>query len=129
MNKIIVTGVLLVAILLGASPASVLAAPAQALDLQVSYTCPCSIWDNSAVPGGYYRNQVPIESGMKFRSDVNGYVTGVRFYKNSYNTGTHVAHLWTRTGSLLASATFGVETPYGWQTVYFASPVAINANT
>ena len=33
------------------------------------------------------------------------------------------------TGTLLASATFTNETASGWQTVNFASPVAITANT
>ena len=32
---------------------------------------------------------------MKFRSDTDGYITGVRFYKGTQNTGTHVGHLWT----------------------------------
>ena len=32
---------------------------------------------------------------MKFRSDVAGQVTALRFYKGSGNTGTHVGHLWT----------------------------------
>src|SRR5439155_702160 len=47
----------------------------------------------------------------------------------STNTGTHVGHLWTSTGQLLASATFTSETASGWQQVSFANPVAIAANT
>ena len=53
----------------------------------------------------------------------------MRFYKGPQNTGTHTAHLWSWTGTLLASATFTNETASGWQTVNFASPVAITANT
>ena len=64
---------------------------------------------------------------MKFRSDVSGYVTGVRFYKGVGNTGTHVANLWSSSGTLLASATFTSETATGWQQVNFASPVAVTA--
>ena len=37
-----------------------------------------------------------VELGVKFRTDVAGSITGVRFYKGSQNTGTHVGHLWTR---------------------------------
>ena len=37
-------------------------------------------------------------------------------------TGTHVAHLWTNTGTLLATATFVNEAASGWQEVMFASP-------
>jgi uncharacterized protein DUF4082 len=54
---------------------------------------------------------------------------GIRFYKSSANTGRHVGNLWTSSGTLLASATFGGETASGWQQVNFATPVPINANT
>ena len=54
---------------------------------------------------------------MKFRSDVAGQVTGVRFYKGSGNTGTHIGNLWSSTGTLLASATFTGESASGWQQV------------
>lgn len=66
---------------------------------------------------------------MKFTTDVAGTVTSARFYKGAGNSGTHVASLWTATGTLLASATFTAETASGWQQVDFASPVAISANT
>lgn len=66
---------------------------------------------------------------MKFHSDVAGFVTGVRFYKGSGNTGTHVANLWSSTGTLVATATFSSETASGWQQVTFASQVAITAGT
>ena len=35
-------------------------------------------------------------------ADVAGSITGLRFYKASDNTGTHVASLWSSTGTLLA---------------------------
>ena len=66
---------------------------------------------------------------MKFRSDTAGYITGIRFYKASTNTGTHVGNLWTSTGTRLATATFTNETASGWQQVNFSTPVAITANT
>jgi hypothetical protein len=70
-----------------------------------------------------------VELGMKFRSDVAGTVTGVRFYKGSSNTGTHTGHLWSSSGTLMASVTFAGETASGWQQATFSSPVAIAANT
>ncbi|MEW6116783.1 MAG: DUF4082 domain-containing protein [Nitrospirota bacterium] len=92
----------------------------------VSYT----IWPETAVPAQPAINDgQPIEVGVKFRSDVSGYITGLRFYKGAANTGTHTATLWTSTGTPLATATFTNETPSGWQQVNFASPVAITANT
>jgi hypothetical protein len=67
--------------------------------------------------------------GVKFTSDVSGYISGIRFYKGSTNTGTHTGSLWTTAGTLLATATFSGETISGWQQVNFTSPVAIAANT
>ena len=66
---------------------------------------------------------------MKFRADVAGTVTGVRFYKGSGNTGTHTGHLWSGTGTLLASVTFTGETASGWQQATSPAPVPITANT
>ncbi|MGH8399140.1 MAG: DUF4082 domain-containing protein, partial [Gammaproteobacteria bacterium] len=89
-----------------------------------------TIWSTSAVPATTaFSDPNPYEVGVKFESSVNGYITGLRFYKGSGNTGTHVAHLWTAAGALLATATFTNETSSGWQTVNFPSPVAITANT
>ena len=67
--------------------------------------------------------------GVKFRAEIAGYVTGIRFYKGPQNLGTHVGSLWSSTGTLLASATFTNETASGWQQVNFAAPVPIQANT
>jgi len=92
--------------------------------------CPCSLWNASAAPKTASENDPnSIEVGVKFRSDVAGYVTGVRFYKGSNNTGTHVGHLWTLQGALLGSVTFTNETASGWQQANFSSPIAISANT
>ena len=89
-----------------------------------------SIWDNSATPailtdpdtGG-------IDLGVKFRSDANGYITGIKFYKGPQNTGIHVGTLWTSSGQQLAQTTFTNETASGWQQANFATAVQINANT
>jgi hypothetical protein len=89
-----------------------------------------SLWPESATPGMLANpDAAPVELGLKFRSDVAGRVTGVRFYKSTTNTGTHVGQLWSSAGRLLASATFTEESASGWQTVRFASPVSIQANT
>jgi hypothetical protein len=89
-----------------------------------------TIWPPSAVPA--IADSGPdnaVELGVKFRSDVAGKVTGVRFYKGAGNTGTHVGNLWSSAGALLATATFSGETASGWQQVTFPSPVTITANT
>jgi hypothetical protein len=100
---------------------------------EVSYMVPfaaATLWPATAVPGVVDGGQdSAVELGVKFRSDVAGYITGIRFYKASANTGTHVGNLWTSTGTLLATATFTGETASGWQQVTFATPVSITANT
>ena len=93
-------------------------------------SCPCSIWPASTVPQKVDDGDTSsTELGTRFRSDVAGFVTGARFYKSALNTGTHVAKLWTNTGTLLGSATFAGESSTGWQQVAFATPIAVSANT
>ncbi len=84
----------------------------------------------SQVPTTEESNDISsVELGVKFSSEVAGKVTGIRFYKSTANTGTHVGSLWTSSGTLLASATFSGESSSGWQQVSFSKPVAISANT
>ncbi len=93
-------------------------------------TCPCSIWSSSTTPANAAADDdSAVELGVRFRSDVNGFVTGVRFYKGATNTGTHIGNLWTNSGTKLATATFAGESASGWQQVSFSNPVAITANT
>ena len=83
---------------------------ALAADVSWSFTtvaqfqCPCSLWSNATTPTV---EAVPdasaVELGMKFRAEVNGFITGLRFYKGSGNNGPHVGNLWTSSGALLAS--------------------------
>ena len=91
--------------------------------------CPCTIWPSTAVPSLVdVGPDDPVELGVSFKSDFNGYITGIRFYKSAANTGTHVGNLWDSAGNLLATATFTGETDSGWQEVDFPNPVPVNAN-
>ena len=94
----------------------------------VPRTCPCSVWDNSVVPP-LANDTGAVELGVKFRADVAGWITGVRFYKGAANTGTHTGNLWNATGSNLGTVVFSGETASGWQTATFATPVPVAANT
>ncbi|GHI12048.1 hypothetical protein Scinn_15110 [Streptomyces virginiae] len=93
--------------------------------------CPCTLWNGTATPStanvGDDANSV--ELGTRFQSAVNGYITGVTFYKGPGNTGTHTGSLWSASGTLLATGTFGSETLSGWQQLQFATPVPITAGT
>jgi len=89
-----------------------------------------SVFSSSSTPAVLAATDTDaIEVGMKFKSDVAGQVTGVRFYKGTGNTGTHVGNLWTSTGTNLGTVTFSGESESGWQQANFASPVSISANT
>ena len=95
-------------------------------------TSAVTVWLPSAVPQLVDSGDVnAAELGLKFRSDVSGFVTGVRFYKAATNTGTQVGNLWSSTGTLLASVSFpsSASAATGWQQANFATPVAIDANT
>src|SRR5207249_3767812 len=95
-------------------------------------TCSCgvSLWDNSATPDvASYGDAQAVTLGVKFRSDVDGYVKAIRFSKGSLNTGIHIVSLWSSAGVLLAQAQSSTETASGWQQVTFSSPVAVTANT
>ena len=94
-------------------------------------TCPCSIWSGTTTPGDGRRTPTgpPVEVGVKFRSDVAGQITGIRFYKGSGNTGTHVGHLWTQHGHQPGDRDLPGETTTGWQQATFAAPITITANT
>jgi hypothetical protein len=89
-----------------------------------------TIWGDTSTPADLSDpDNASVELGVKFRSSANGYVTGVRFYKSTSNTGVHTGSLWDKTGKQLATVTFANETASGWQTATFSSPVAITANT
>ena len=89
-----------------------------------------SIWPDTTVPGRIDDGpDSTVELGVKFKSDVAGTITGIRFYKGMANTGTHVGNLWASDGTLLATVTFSSETASGWQQALFATPVAIASNT
>jgi hypothetical protein len=98
--------------------------------LPTTVQCPCSIFGMGMTPATpSSADNTALELGVKFTSDVNGWITGVRFYKSAANTGTHIGNLWTSGGQLLASTTFTGETASGWQQATFSQPVAITAGT
>src|SRR6185437_833520 len=62
------------------------------LSLSVAQT-PSSftIWPSTTVPKVVDAgSDAPVEVGVRFTSDVNGSIAGIRFYKSAANTGVHV---------------------------------------
>jgi outer membrane biosynthesis protein TonB len=70
-----------------------------------------------------------VELGVRFQSSSPGSVCALRFFKGPQNTGTHIGHLWSSSGALLASATFTNESSSGWQQVSLPTPVALTAGS
>jgi hypothetical protein len=95
----------------------------------VNVNCPCTIFANNTPTLADAGDTTPVEVGLKFQTTTFGAVTGVRFYKATTNTGTHIGSLWTQDGVRLAQATFSNETASGWQSVTFDQPVTIMPNT
>jgi hypothetical protein len=92
--------------------------------------CPCSIWQDAAPTGASdAADASSVELGVQFQAASGGMVSGVRFYKEADNTGTHTGSLWTAGGALLATGTFTSESASGWQELDFSSPVAVTAGT
>ncbi len=77
----------------------------------------------------YLADPTPIEVGQQFVADVNGSITGIRFYRSIANPSGYTATLWTDMGTPLATATTTDGTIPGWQTAMLATPVPITANT
>jgi len=96
--------------------------------------CPCTIFSPNVTPVTPHTNAdgTVVELGLKFRPNVNGTVTGVRFYKDPNNStvpGPHLGHLWTNSGTNLGEVTFTGETASGWQQALFAAPISVVAGT
>jgi hypothetical protein len=107
----------------------------KALSINIA-TIVTSIWPSTTIPAVVDSGpDNAVELGVKFKSDVSGRITGIRFYKSSSNTGAHVGNLWScgnascSTGTKLASVTFSGESASGWQNMNFSNPVAIAAGT
>ena len=92
--------------------------------------CPCSGFAPSDTPLNAAENDTAsTELGVKFTVDLDGYISGIRFYKGTGNDGPHTGSLWSEGGELLARALFTNETSSGWQQVEFDEPVPVTAGT
>ena len=66
--------------------------------------CPCAIWPDVAPSGATDATDTgSVELGVKFQATQNGTISGIRFYKEPDNTGTHTGTLWTASGTQLAT--------------------------
>ena len=98
--------------------------------ISVDVGCPCTMAGPNVTPWTVDAGDAgAIEVGVRFKADLDGTITGVRFYKATANTGTHIGNLWAANGTLLARGTFAGETASGWQQLTFSTPVDVSAGT
>ncbi len=97
--------------------------------LSLNASCPCSLYGTTTPVTADSGDPSAVELGLQFSASTAGFVSGVRFYKSTANTGTHVGSLWTSAGQRLATVTFSNETASGWQQASFSTPVAVSAGT
>jgi len=91
--------------------------------------CGCSIFGAEVPKTPATTDPDGVELGLQFSPNADGFVSGVRFYKGTGNSGTHKGALWSTGGQQLATATFSNETATGWQTANFSTPVAVSKDT
>jgi len=98
--------------------------------ISISVTARSNLFGTTAVPASETASDLnSVELGVQFSSSSPGTITGIRFWKDSINIGTHTASMWSSTGQLLTTTTFANETASGWQEVLFPQPVQITAGT
>jgi hypothetical protein len=100
-------------------------------------TCPCTLMTglvpkatgNPVQDGRVGTGPWSYELGTKIVLDQPATLAAIRFWKDSHETGSHTARLWTATGTLLATLAVTGETSSGWQQVNIATPIPLSANT
>jgi hypothetical protein len=97
-------------------------------------SCPCSLITTTPVKihlpvkdGRTGNGPFSYELGTKIIATAPSQLLAIRYYRDSSETGTHVGHVWSSTGTLLASVTFTNETTSGWQTQALATPLQLTA--
>ena len=102
--------------------------PASGRQVTVELPETSSLWTLSALPDEEtVIDYQPVEVGVRFQSSTSGTISAIRFYNGPLNIGTHVVHLWTGSGTLLASGTAPAGPYNGWQSVPLNNPVQISA--
>jgi hypothetical protein len=69
----------------------------------------------------------PVQVGVKFTTTSAGVITGISYYRSPDNVSADTVYLWSANGSLMGTANVPASTGSGWQTISFATPVALAA--
>lgn len=85
-----------------------------------------SLWHSSAASSaGVSRDTGHKTLGTKITARADGVVQAIRFYKPSDGADSYTGKLWTSSGRLLATVSFGDRAEAGWQTGLLQTPVAM----
>ena len=86
----------------------------------------------SQTPAGSFTNAAR-QLGLKFKSDIAGQITAIRFYRvatNGCDTVAHTGYLYNESGTtVLASVAIPASTVTGWQEQALTNPVSITPDT
>ncbi|WP_209305577.1 DUF4082 domain-containing protein [Microbacterium sp. dk485] len=93
----------------------------------VAVTGPYTVFGDEVPLNTSAADDRPVELGLRFTPEVDGFVSGVRFFKGERNTGTQVGSLWDDAGRRLDQVVFPGGTGEGWQGARFASAVPVTA--
>ncbi len=77
------------------------------------------------------QDKASVELGLRFSSSVAGKITAIRFYRGVEDRSGYVVHLWSSTGTSLATRSVAANSAAtaGWREVALATPVSITAGT
>ncbi|MET1044795.1 MAG: DUF4082 domain-containing protein [Microbacteriaceae bacterium] len=100
--------------------------PATPASVSLTVTGPFSVFGDQQPSTPDSQDTSPVELGLQFTPEVDGFVAGVRFYKSEQNRGPHVGTLWDAAGNAVASVNFETTTS-GWQSAYFTHSVPVAA--
>jgi hypothetical protein len=67
------------------------------------------------------------ELGVRLTLATSGHVLAIRYWKLAGESGPHVGHVWSSTGTALAMVTFANETDAGWQEQALPAPLAVTS--
>jgi len=87
-----------------------------------------SLWNDATIPASFTTDGSDLELGMRFRSDLDGFITAIRFWKQATNPNDIRLSLWSNVGDLLGRVTRPGDAESGWQEIAM-TPVAITADT
>ncbi len=91
--------------------------------------CPCSLLPSLATPAVSDSGDTsPVTLGLSFRPSQDGFLSGLRIYRDQANSGANTGILYSSAGVALATLTFPAAGP-GWQSASFDSPVTVNGGT